>query len=307
MGDLCQRQARAPKRGALPVAPKPPHPITTPEDDEEFQLVSTWLMGHPDLDALLRDAVTDAIEHILDGGRTSRFDIWDDTEVDSDERSAIGTQVQYRVLERLDLPKIKPLDTVICGVAVDIKNTVNRDWQIPKEGQCELCLLIQIDAKKDRYRAFLMRTHEILLRPGKNQDSKRSIIAEAFREYARPLFDDWIPLPRNPLRDLTPDQVKIVFDPTKGQRVRLTALFGFLPNTIITRRVIQTVCARNNDPMRRVRQAKPDVLAQHHLELLCGIWAADKAKAASAGFTLAREDWVAIPADPAGLGTVSCN
>lgn len=294
VGTECQRDSRPPRKNQPAVPPLPPHPVTAPEDDEDLQRVRDWLVARP-LQDLLTKAVVDAINYVLDGASTGRFDL-NDPEVDSDERSSVGTKVQYRVLNELGLPKEKPLDTTIAGVAVDIKNTVAQNWMIPREAQCEVCILIQIDADGDRFSARLMRTHRALLNAG-NQDSKRSIIKAAVVDYAVPLFDvEWAPLPRNPLRDLTSEQREVVFAPRKGQAVRLTALFGYLPETIIPRHAILTVCANRDDPLRRVRQVKEKVLAEHGLTLLCGTWAEDRDVARNAGYDLGSQDWLAIPA-----------
>lgn len=159
------------------MPPKPPHAIEAPEDDADLQKVLAWLRTKKDIRELLTSAVVDAVDYVLDGLHTGRFDL-DDPEVDSDERASVGTKVQYRIITTLDLIKEKPLDTHIAGVPVDIKNTIGDSWMIPKEAQCELCLLIHIDNKNDQFSARLMRTHETMPRPGKNQDSKRGIIAE---------------------------------------------------------------------------------------------------------------------------------
>lgn len=296
-GSTCQRDARAPKKGKPAVTPLPPHPLTPPEDDADLQAVVDWLRDRP-VQELMTGAVVDAINYVLDGASTGRFDLHD-PEVDSDERSSVGTKVQYRVLTALGLPKEKPLDTTIAGVAVDLKNTVRDNWMIPMECQCEVCVLIQIDARNDRFSARVMRVHRALLNEGSNQDAKRSIIRAALPDYSVPLFEaEWAPLPRNPLRDLTAGQRAVVFAPKHGQVTRLTALFGFLPEVTIPRHAILTVCANRNDPLRRVREVKQRVLHDHGLTLLCGTWETDRQLAREAGFELAAQDWIAIPAVP---------
>lgn len=273
------------------MPPKPPHLIQHPDDDEDLQRVLSWLRTKPGIKRLLTGAVVDAIDYILDGWHTGRFDL-DDTEVDSDERASVGTKVQYRIIHALGLEKTKPLDTVIDSVPVDIKNTVRDNWMIPKEGQCEICLLVQIDNSHDKFAVWLMRTHETMLRPGKNQDSKRSIIAAARDKFRVPVFDEWLPLPRNPLRDLTPEQRAVVFN-ASGLRWRSIALFSFLPRVIIPRRAIETLGANMDDPMRRVREGKGELRSRHGLELLGGKY--EGPLAAQLGYTLGPKDWVAVP------------
>ena len=269
-----------------------PHVIDDPGTDADLQLVHGWLKLQP-LHELLTGAVNDAIEYVLDGARTWRFDL-NSPEVDSDERRTVGTKLQYRVLAALGLEKEKPLDTTILGVAVELKGTIGSTWMIPREGQCEICLLMQVDAVRDRHRAFLMRVHRRWLHGGGgNQDSKRGIQAAALANFALPVID-WTDLPKNPLKLLTDEQRAVVFAPRVGQARRLTALFGYLPGIVMPRSSILTVCANKQDPLRRARQIRQHVLDEHGLRLLCGKWPAERAEAKERGFDLADAAWVAL-------------
>lgn len=269
-----------------------PHVIESPYDDGDLQLVYEWLRMRP-LETLLTGAVFDAVEYVLDGSRTWRFDL-NSPDVDSDERRTVGTKLQYRVLAALDLKKEKPLDTKILGVAVELKGTVGSTWMIPREGQCEICMLIQVDTKNDRHRSFLMRTHRLWLHGGQgNQDSKRGIQAGALTAYSLPLLD-WTPLPVNPLKLLTPTQREVVFHPSDGQAKRVTALFGYLPEVVIPRASLLTVCANRDDPLRRIREIKARVLHEHGQRLLCGKWPDQREEAATRGFDLGDSAWVAM-------------
>lgn len=147
---------------------------------------------------------------MLDGARTFRFDLTSN-EVDSDERSSVGTKLQYHVIEQLELLKELPLDTKILDIPVEIKGTVRKSWMIPCEGQCEITLMIQIDAQRHRFRAFLMRTHRVWLTGGiGNRDLKRSSRADAVNEYAHEIVT-WTDLPSEPLRALNLDRPWVVF------------------------------------------------------------------------------------------------
>lgn len=290
-GATCQPDGRRARKGTPLLPPLPPHVIEDPLQDVDLMKVRDWLMKLP-LTTLFTDALEDAVLYVLDGAHTGRFYL-NDPEVDSDERSSVGTKAQYRILGALKLPKMPPLDTQIAGVFVDIKTTIGGTWMIPREAQCEVCLLVQIDAARDRHRAFVMRTHRVWLNAG-NQDSKRSVMADARNRFGLPLFTDWQPLPRNPLRDLTPAQRDVVFAPRVGQVRRLVALFGYLPGTVIPRHAILTVCANRADPLRRVREVKQQVQLKHGLKLLCGTWKTDRQEAKTAGYDLGESDWLAL-------------
>ncbi|WP_165604969.1 NaeI family type II restriction endonuclease [Mycolicibacterium elephantis] len=268
-----------------------------PSEDIELQKVYAWLKQR-DIKTALTSAVDDAVQYVLDGARTWRFDL-NSPNIDSDERRTVGTKLQYRVLAALELIKEPPLDTTIAGVPVEIKGTVRNTWMIPREGQCEICLLIQVDATNDRHRSFLMRTHRRWLNEGNNQDRKKSIRAGALREYSLSVLD-WTPLPTNPLKLLSDQQAKIVFDLRNGIKRRLTAMFGFLPEVVIPRVSIETVAANAKDPLRRARQAKPDVLEQHGLVVLVGTWPEQRSIAVRHGFDISGGGWVAIRPETLG-------
>jgi len=273
-----------------------PHVLVGPDDDLELQQVHAWLTPSPVERAFTR-AVDDAVKYVLDGSRTGRFDLMS-PDVDSDERASVGTKLQYRILNELKLVKEPPLDTTILGIPVELKATVRSNWMIPTEGQFEICLLVQVDAARSRHRAFLMRTHRAWLRDGANKDGKRGITSAALGMYALPVLE-WTPLPPEPLKRLTRPQLDVVFAPRVGQTERLTALFGYLPDVVVPRSSIETVCAGNRDPMRRARQAKPLVAERYGLTLLCGTWREDLELAASRGFDISGDAWVALT--PAAL------
>lgn len=288
-GDLCVPDAR-------PGRESTEHAIVAPRDDEDLQRVYEWLRPSP-VEVAFTRAVDDAIKYVLDGSRTGRFDLMSDA-VDSDERASVGTKLQYRVIGELGLVKEPPLDTTIASVPVELKATVRTGWMIPTEGQCEVCLLIQVDAKRARYRVFLMRTHRAWLRDGANKDGKRGVVSAALRDYALPVLE-WTPLPHEPLKLLSHRELDVVFAPRVGQTERLASLFGYLPGVVIPRSSIETVCAGKRDPLRRARQAKPLVYERYGLQLLCGRWREDLTLAASRGFDISGDAWVALTPGPA--------
>lgn len=254
-----------------------------------------WLSAQPLAD-LLRAATDDAVKYVLDGARTWRFDLLD-PKVDSDERSSVGTKLQYHVIEQLGLRKVPPLDTEIVGVAVEIKGTIRAGttpWMIPREGQCQVTLLIRIDPKANRFAAWLMRTHKVWLTGGKgNQDMKRSPLAGPFRDYALPLVE-WTNLPDQPLKLLTREQVEVVFGHA-GLRKRATALFTYLPEIVIPRSSLATVGAGLHDPMKRLREAKAPLREDYGLIVLVGKWVDEREAALVLGHEIGPEDWVAVP------------
>jgi hypothetical protein len=269
------------------------HVLTSPDDDEQLQVVLAWLVAKSDLAQLVGDAIEDAIYYVLDGWRTHRFDLMD-VRVDSDERRALGTKLQYHVIENLGLEKLKHPDTAIGGVGVEIKGTISTSWAIPTEGQCGVTVLHRVDLVRDRHKTWIMRTHRAWLRDGANKDGKRGIASQALEDFAIPLYE-WRPLRPNPLKLLTEDQEQVVFG-TAGQERRLIALFTSLPNIVVPRAVILTVCANKDDPMRRVRAIRGR-MNEHGYELLCGKWPAQREIAARLEHDLTGAAWVAVPSE----------
>ncbi|MFD0904574.1 NaeI family type II restriction endonuclease [Actinomadura sediminis] len=141
------------------------HLIVRPEDDRELQKVLNELSSF-DLELKFRDSIQRSIDYILDGAKTGRFRLHD-PEVESGERAAVGTKLEYELIREFSWTKEKPLDVVIADVPVDIKATVHRNWSIPKEAHCQLCICVRIDARTYRHESWLMRTHRSLLYKGK--------------------------------------------------------------------------------------------------------------------------------------------
>lgn len=282
-GDLCQPDSRG---GIIPT----PHRISDPAEDEDLLEVYQWMKDRPVVD-ILRTSVDDAVKYVLDGARTWRFDLMD-AAVDSDERSSVGTKLQYHVIKGLGLQKEPPLDTNISGVPLEIKATTRNAWMIPREGQCEVTLLIRIDARNHEFDARLMRTHRAWLTGGKgNQDLKRSPRAEAVRRYSR-VVAPTAPLPPEPLRLLGREDLSVIFGGA-GLRRRLVALFEALPEVVIPRGSIAVIGAGLDDPMKRAREAKV-ALREKGLIVLVGTWPRERELAAVMGFDISDDAWVAV-------------
>lgn len=283
-GDPCRPDVRK-------SATKAAHVITDPLLDADLIAVHKWLITQP-IDVHLREATDSAVKYVLDGARTWRFDLLHSS-VDRDERASVGTKLQYHVIQSLGLKKQPPLDTSIVGVAVEIKGTVRTTWMIPKEGQCEVTLLLRIDAEKNRFACWLMRTHRAWLNEGANQDGKRTPRADALPNYALTVVP-WTDLPPEPLKALDPAQLAEVFD-DRGLKLRIGSLFRFLPEVVIPRGSITTVGAGLHDPLRRAREVKEYVLHNDGLVVLVGKWARERAMAEQLGFDISDAAWVAVP------------
>lgn len=275
------------------------HTLLEPKDDAELQAVLQWFSNHP-VSELYTEAIRNSIDYVLDGGRTGRFDLLS-PEVHPGERASVGAKLEYEVLRIFELPKTKPLDTLIAAAPVDIKATVGANWAVPTEAHCQLCICTQIQLKKNRHRSWLVRTHRSWLYRGKgNKDGKRGLAVQARENWSVPLYD-WTDLPVNPLRYLTEDQAAQVLAKKPGQVKRLLMMFRFLEGHIIPRNVILTVGAGNHDPMRRARQVRDDA-TKEGLTILCGDWVESREEAAARGITLRAGEWISLRDDIASPG-----
>ncbi|MDD9382341.1 NaeI family type II restriction endonuclease [Streptomyces sp. ZAF1911] len=267
------------------------HVLREPADDSEAQAVLAWLRPF-DVAGLYTGAIANAIDYVLDGARTGRYDLLG-ADVHPGEKASVGAKLEYEVLRSFNLPKEPPLDTRIAGIPVDIKATVGSNWAIPSEAHCQLCICTQIQLGQSRHRSWLVRTHRSWLYRGTgNRDGKRGLAVDARERWSTPLYD-WTPLPVNPLTLLTREQADRVLARQPGQERRFTMLFNYLEGHIIPRSVISTVGAGKHDPVRRARSIRKN-LARDGLTLLCGTFPDQRDLAAAHKITLGPEDWIAL-------------
>lgn len=287
-----RRSGAATRRRTAIRTPPTPHFVLRPEADAQMQELVRWWSAQPDLVARFGNAIDSAVQYVLDGARSGRFDLRDER-VDPDERRSVGTKLQFHIIEEFGLPRMTRPDTRVGDITFDIKGTVGQNWSIPVEGQCEICLLVRIDTRRRTHRSWLMRTHRKWLHNGDgNGDQKRGIAKPAHTDFAVPLYPE-TPLPLQPLTLLDDDQLKLVFG-REGQKQRLVHLFSRLPGTVINRATILTVCAGRDDPIRRAREAR-EPLKKVGLALLCGAWTPQRLMAESLGHDLSGNAWVAVP------------
>lgn len=277
------------------AGPSRGHIVEDPEQDVDFLKVFAWLTApERDLATHMMLATDAAIKYVLDGARTKRLDLFDPS-VDKDERSSVGTKLQYHVLEELGLEKVAPLDTVIEGIPVELKSTIRTNWQIPVEGQCQVTVLIQVDPKLGRVAAWLMRTHRVLLNNGKNQDKKRTISKTNMGNYAKQLLP-WTSLPGEPLKRLAIQDADIIFG-TSGMELRLAHLFSVLPDIVVPRTSIAIVGGTAGDVMKRARSVKSKIAEEIGNLTLVATWKPQSIALRELGFSPLGESWVSVSPD----------
>jgi Restriction endonuclease NaeI len=245
--DLSDPDAPAP----VEVAPDgfEPELVDPPLDD-----VEAWFRSHDDLESTFATLIRQALDEVIDGGRTGR---WSLAQLESTEKTYIGTKIEILVRSEFELPRQKPMDTTIAGHPVDVKWSANRSgWQIPTEAIGHICLLLCGDETHQRFEVGLVRCSEAHLNRGKNKDQKTTLSADgraAIRWLARGT------LALNFLATLPASVRDEVMAQPKGQP-RVTRLFSLVQRKPVPRLAIVTVAQQGGDPMRRIRKDKRDRL-----------------------------------------------
>lgn len=259
-------------------------------DDPALDAVEEWIRGRDrSLDDLFARAIRQALDEVIDGGRTGR---WSYAQLEKTEKTYVGTKIEILVRTALGLPRERPLDTVVAGHPVDIKWSGLRtpSWQIPTEAVGELCLLVAGSEEGGTFQAGLLRCRDELLNPGTNKDGKRTISAQG-RSLVRWLVEHGS-LPPNFLAQLDADDRDAILAEPPGQP-RVTKLFALVQGTPVPRLAIETL-AQQRDPMRRIRQDKGDRLGG--LRILGGHYTRTNDIVQALGYPpLARDEYMSVP------------
>lgn len=265
--------------------------------DPALDDVERWIRGKTsDLRALFAKAIRQALDEVIDGGRTGR---WSIAQLEKTEKTYIGTKIEILVRTALELPREKPLDTVIAGHPVDIKwSSVRSTWQIPTEAVDEICLLVAGDEVRGTFEVGLLRCSDPFLNPGMNKDGKRTISKDG-RAHIRWLVAGGA-LPPNFLSTLDPALREAIMAEPPGQ-ARVRKLFTLVQKTPVPRLTIETL-AQQRDPMRRIRKDKRDRLGG--LRVLGGHYDKTNSIAQALGYPpLAKDEYMSVPrGELAGLG-----
>lgn len=255
-----------------PTAPQQPDmPDTHPRDDE-LERVRNALDAQSRLMRRLGASVRMAIDDVLAGELTGRFDLRSAT-VSKVERTYVGTRVELRILAELKYPRGATLDMLVEGVEVDIKTTIARTWMVPPEAVGRLCLLISFEEMSHRFRAGLLRANLEHLNRSQNRDQKRSVSRAGMAAIRWLGGAQWHEMPENFLLLLGPELRARVLACTSPEQ-RIAEAFRLCLDMPIPRSALATL-ARQLDPMRRVRGAR-SVLRAEGIEIKSGKAAAQR-------------------------------
>jgi hypothetical protein len=261
--------------------------------DEGLERVHRWLLNHPrwteddlGLEGHFARAIRKAIDEVIDGARTGRYLY---SQLETQEKTYVGTRIEIVVRTELDLDFGRRLDTEIAGQEVDIKWSAKGSWMIPTEAVGEICLVLRGDEDKRTFSVGLVRCSEDRLNAGENKDKKRTLSATGKRGISWLIENGHLPV--SYLADLDDETRRAVLAKRAGQ-ARIRELFTRVPGRPVPRDVIPTL-ATQVDPMRRIRQDSSDRLGG--MKILSGHYEISRRSAALLGFSpLGKNDYVSV-------------
>lgn len=196
--------------------------------------------------AIIRQAVDEVL-----GQGLMRFSI---DQLDSTEKTYVGTRVEILTRQELDLGRGERADARVGDIDVDIKWSKSRKWMIGPENIGVVCLGIGTSKDSRTFSVGLFVPQTSLLSKATNRDKKYGISTQFFQRRI-----DWLvhgdDLPPNFFESLPADiRGKILSKPTATGRLR--ALAELVPERPIPREAIVFAASGKDDPLRRIRMDK---------------------------------------------------
>ncbi len=218
--------------------------------DSELNAVAAVVMsrGKRATEKMVAEILRSTIDQLLDGQHSGRY-LW--STLFKTEKTHAGTLVEINIQRAFRFSDGELLDFEIAGVEVDCKFSQDpHGWMFPPEAVGHLCLVVWASDSLGVWSLGLLRANTEYLNPGKNRDSKRTLMAEK-RSAISWLFHNR-PLPPNVYLKLTEQQVKDILSQRSGQR-RVNRLFVHARKMIVGRGAVATA-AQQDDFMKRVRE-----------------------------------------------------
>ena len=191
-----------------------------------------------------------AIDEVLSLGE-KRFSI---EQLDSPEKTYIGTRVEMLVRDALDVGRGAHADALIAEHEVDIKWSKSSSWMIGPENLGTVCLGIGTTKDNTKFSVGLFVPHRDLIRPGSNRDQKLSLSSEFYDKRV-----EWMVMraetPANFFAALAPEIRDDILSRPSAQQ-RLQRLAELVHDTPVPRSAIVFAALNKNDPMRRIRADK---------------------------------------------------
>jgi hypothetical protein len=175
---------------------------------------------------------------------------WSTSQLESPEKTYIGTRVEILAREALDVGAGKRADTVIAGQEVDLKWSKSLVWMIGPENLGTVCLGIGTTKDEREFSVGLFVPRADLL-GSQNRDKKYSANVE-FRASHVTWLVEHAPLPPNFIATL-PATIRDAILSQGSAQQRMRKLAELVPETPIPRSAIVFVSLNKDDPLRRTR------------------------------------------------------
>lgn len=239
----------------------PDYPLLKRLENAIYKAAKGELRFRKEIPLLLRQG----LDEVIDSARSKRFFL---RELEKTEKTYIGTKMEILIRNHLGLDRGKKMDVLIDGIEVDIKNTVNNSWSIPREAVGNVCLLVKEDEQRARCWFGLTLIHPENLNASVNQDKKKTISA-AGRLHVHWLLKDE-PYPENFWQKIPVEMRQEIMraqSPTK----RVAALCRLFQGEPISRSHILAL-GHQKDGMKRLRKngGARDTLSREGIAVLWG-------------------------------------
>ncbi|MFE0328330.1 NaeI family type II restriction endonuclease [Streptomyces sp. NPDC058960] len=222
-------------------------------ESSDVTTVTDSLRDMPDFEATTAAALRNALDSVLDGRRTGRFDL---ATLGKAEKTYLGAKVTHELMAAWRLQPGRETDLLIGRQEVALKFTTGSTWMITPGEIGRVCLLVSANDQRSCWSLGLIRIEPGHLSKAANRDFKRTLSATG-RQAVVWLFRD-APLPENTLLHLPASLRAEIFAPDvseRGSQARANNLFRLVQGRILNRTTISTVSLAT-DYVKRVRAAR---------------------------------------------------
>jgi Restriction endonuclease NaeI len=265
-------------------------------DFVELNAIGTFILNvarqaeRKGLDKEFPPLVRQMIDEVLDTPRTGRLTL---TQLEKTEKTYLGTKIEIIIRDFLGVPKGIFLDLLIEGIEVDVKNTIGRNWSIPREAIDKICLLVGVNERENFCYLGLIKARREYLSDASNQDGKRGISPIGKTNILWILHHERYPA--NFWAKFTEGELRRFHDVANvSPNERLARLFRHYQRKPVPRNAILDV-ARQLDSLKRVRAngGARDLLAGEGIAILSGEYKKELRTALGFG-SLRRGEYVSI-------------
>lgn len=265
---LSSRPPQRPSKAVLARAAKPARPTAsgTPhcKDGPSLEAVVSFMSKVPDLQQRTASSLKAAVDSVLDGERTGRYDL---AALGKVEKAYLGSKVEHFLWTAWGLTR-HGADKHLREIP--LRFTWTPTWTLTPEHVGRVCLLMRVSESTSRWSLGLLDvTPEHLNRLNSNRDGKTTLSA-AGKAAIHWLVED-AALPHNTLLHLDQTTLAQVFSPEDDTaaphpQARTNNFFRLVQGQLIDRAAVSTV-AMTPDALRRVRQARQELLPEGILVL----------------------------------------